>query len=401
MILGTAAYMSPEQARGQSVDKRTDIWAFGCVLYEMLTGRSAFARDTLSDTIAAILERQPDWTALPGDVPAGAERVLRRCLEKDPRNRLRDIGNARIDLNERATAVTTRPQVSTSQLVIGGALSVALVVGAMTGLQMAPDPPVSQSADPVRFSFAAPDGLRVQGVPAPSPDGRQIAFVGRDADGKSSLWIRSMDSGEPRRIEGTDGADGPFWSPDGQFVGFGVSSEGRLKRADVRGGPVMNTSRMSDAFLGATWNQNGVVLLAPDSRVPLLRVPASGGTPQPVTVLDSTRRENSHRWPHFLPDGRHFLYTARSDVRENTGIYVGSLDSNDRTWLVEAQSRAVYAPPGYLLFVREGTLLAQPFDASTLRLSGEPVALAGNVAQNPTGASASFSVSPMVASSPM
>ena len=144
-------------------------------------------------------------------------------------------------------------------------------------------------------------------------------------------------------------------------------------------------------FLGATWNQDGVIVFAPDNRVPLHRVSASGGTPEPITALDPARRENSHRWPHFLPDGRHFLYTARSDVRENTGIFVGALDTSDRTWLVEAQSNAVYAAPGYLLFVREGTLLAQRFDASTLKLSGEPFAVAGNVSQNPTGALASFS----------
>jgi Tol biopolymer transport system component len=245
----------------------------------------------------------------------------------------------------------------------------------------------------MRFSFGAPgDGLQLRDTPAPSPDGRQIVFAAQDETGKSSLWIRSMDSPDPRPIEGTDGAQRPFWSPDGAFVGFAVPSQARLKKVDLSRGYVQNVASMSDAFTGATWNQNGDIVFGPDNRVVLLRVSASGGSAQPVTVLDSERRENSHRWPHFLPDGRHFLYTARSDVKENTGIYVGSLDSKDRTWLVEAQSSAVYAPPGYLLFVREGTLLAQRFDASTLRLSGEPVALAGNVAHGPTGAEASFAV---------
>ena len=202
-----------------------------------------------------------------------------------------------------------------------------------------------------------------------------------------------MDSPTPRRIGGTEGAEHPFWSPDAEFVGFGAAEQRRLKKVDLSQGHVQNIYSIADSFLGATWNQDGVIVFGPDNRVPLLRVSNSGGTPEPVTALDPARRENSHRWPHFLPDGRHFLYTARSDVRANTGILVGTLDTKDRTWLVEAQSNAVYAAPSYLLFVREGTLLAQRFDAATLKLSGEPFALAGNVSQNTTSASASFSIS--------
>ena len=268
------------------------------------------------------------------------------------------------------------------------------MLGAMTvlGLMRARSAPPTKS--PMRFTFAAPDeGLLIRSSPVPSPDGRQIAFVAENAAGENSLWVRSMDASTPRRIDGTEGAVSPFWSPDAEFVGFGVPSQMRLKKVDLSGGDVQNISRISDANPGATWNREGVIVFSGDNRVPLFRVSASGGTPESVTALDPTRRENSHRYPHFLPDGRHFLYTARSDVRENTGIYLGALDSKDRTWLVEAQSAAVYAPPGYLLFVRDGTLLAQRFDAATLSLSGEPRALAGNVAQDPVGAYAAFSAS--------
>jgi eukaryotic-like serine/threonine-protein kinase len=394
VILGTAAYMSPEQARGKPVDRRTDIWAFGCVLYEMLTSRKPYGRGTVSDTIAAILEREPDWVALPAGTFPAIDRLLRRCLEKDPKSRLRDIGDARLELGDETPPLVDKAPAVSRWLQTLGALAVGLMLGAMTVYGIIRARTVPPTEAPIRFTFGAPEeGLQLLGTPAPSPDGRQIAFIAQNAAGADSLWIRSMDSSTLRRIDGTEGAVSPFWSPDSEFVGFGVPSEGRLKKVDLSGGYVQNISRISDANPGSTWNAEGVIVFSGDNRVPLLRVSASGGTPQPVTVLDSTRRENSHRYPHFLPDGRHFLYTARSDVRENTGIYVGVLDSKDRTWLVEAQSRAVYAPPGYLLFVREGTLLAQRFDAATLELSGEPIALAGNVAQNATGAQASFSAS--------
>ncbi|OFW24094.1 MAG: hypothetical protein A3H97_18355 [Acidobacteria bacterium RIFCSPLOWO2_02_FULL_65_29] len=394
VILGTAAYMSPEQARGKAVDKRTDIWAFGCVVYEMLTGRAAFARETVSDTIAAILEREPDWTALPAATPPSVTHLLRRCLDKDPHHRLRDIGDARVEMNDSASSPGEEVPRPSNRIPIWSALAIGVVLGAMAVFMGMPSRPATAVEDPMRFTFAAPDQApQIPGSPVPSPDGRQIAFVAEDVAGKRGLWIRSIDSPTPRQIGGTDGAENPFWSPDSRFVGFGAPEERRLKKVDLSGGLVQNISSITDGFLGATWNQDGVVLFSPNNRVPLYRVSASGGPAEQVTSLDPARRENSHRWPHFLPDGRHFLFTARSDVKENTGIYVGALDSKDRTWLVEAQSDAVYADPGYLLFAREGTLLAQRFDAVALRLIGEPFALAGNVAQNSASAKASFSVS--------
>ncbi len=247
---------------------------------------------------------------------------------------------------------------------------------------------------PIRFAFSGPDQApQLIGPGVLSPDGRQVAFVAANPVGARTLWIRSLDSSTGRRIDGTDGAEGPFWAPDGQFVGFGVPSQRRLKKVDLRTGLVQNVCAIADALMGATWSPDGVILFAPDNRVPLYQVSASGGTPRPVTALATERRENSHRWPHFLPDGRHFLYTARSDVRENTGIYVGSLDSEASSWLFEAQSQTLYAAPGFLLFVREGSLLAQRFDPAALALTGEPVAVAESVAHNTASASAFFSVS--------
>jgi Tol biopolymer transport system component len=396
IILGTPAYMSPEQARGKAIDKRTDIWAFGCLLYEMLTGRPAFGGETLSDTIAAILEREPDWTRLPTATPATVRALLLRCLEKDPRRRLRDIGDTRVvQIDERAADRAAEVPRAASRISTWAALALGIVVGATAvSLLVRRRPPAASIESPTRLTFTLPDEAPIMtSAPVASPDGRHIAFAARNADGEPSLWIRSLDSSTPRQIAGTGGAVIPFWSPDGRSVGFGVPVEGRLKVLDLTAGHVQPIGNIRDAVPGATWSKDGVVLFSPDNRVMLHRVSASGGTSEPVTTLDPARRENSHRWPHFLPDGRHFLFTARSDVRENTGIYVGTLGSNERTWLMEAQSNAVYTAPGYLLFVREGALLARRFDAATLRLSGEPFALAGNVAQSTVGAFGSFSVS--------
>ena len=393
IILGTAAYMSPEQARGKPVDKRTDIWAFGCVLYEMLTGRAAFAGETVSDTIAAILEREPGWDALPATTPPSVTNLLRRCLDKDPKRRLRDIGDVRAEAENTTSPASQPGRRSSSWMPIVATLAAGIVVGASAVWGLIRSRPVTRVEGPTSFTFTAPEGLQIPGSAVPSPDGRRMAFVAESAAGERALWIRSMDSPVPRRIDGTEGAQQPFWSPDGAFVGFGAPSERRLKKVDLSGGQIQNICVIADAFFGGTWNREGDIVFAPDNRVPLQRVSASGGTPQIITALDPARGENSHRWPQFLPDGRHFLYTARSDVREHTGIYVGALDSKDRIWLVEAQSSAALGAPDSLLLVREGTLLAQRFNTATLRLSGNAVALAGKVAQNATGAFASFSVS--------
>ena len=389
VLLGTAPYMSPEQARGKVVDKRTDIWAFGCVLYEMLTGRRAFPGETTTDVLAKIVEREPDWTALPGTMPAPVLQLLKRCLEKDPKRRLRDIGNAQVELD--ATPVAA-PAASPSAVVRFAVpvLAVALV-GAMAALVWLWQRPSSVPPHGVQFTFAAPDETQLEiGAPVPSADGTRVAFIARSASGRRSLWIREIGSTTVRQLPDTDDATGPsFWSPDGRWLGF--FAQGKVKKVSLAGGPALTICVVQN-LLGATWNRDNVIVLAPVNRTVLHKVSAAGGTPEPITTLKVDRRENSHRSPQFLPDGRHFLFTARSDVIENNIIYVGSLDSKAVKPLIAAQSNAAYAA-GHLLFAREGTLMAQRFDATTLTLSGEAVVVASRIGHITPSSQAAFGVS--------
>ena len=392
VLLGTAPYMSPEQARGKSVDKRTDIWAFGCVLYEMLTGRRAFSGETTSDAIAAILEREPDWTLLlPPSTPAHIVRLLTRCLEKDPKKRVRDIGDVQVELDASRVAEPAPAGASPSAVLRFAipALAVALV-GALAALAWLLQRPSSVPPHGVQFTFAAPDDMQLDvGAPIPSPDGTRIAFVARSASGRRSLWIREVGSAAVRQMPDTESASAPFWSPDGRWLGF--FAQGKVRKVSLSGGPALTICAIQN-LLGATWNRDNMIVLAPVNRTVLHKVSAAGGTPEPITTLNADRKENSHRSPRFLPDGRHFLFTARSDVIENNLIYVGSLDSKDVKPLVAAQSNASYAA-GYLLFAREGTLMAQRFDAATLTLSGEAMAVASRIGHNTASSQAAFGVS--------
>ncbi len=394
VLLGTAPYMSPEQARGKAVDRRTDVWAFGCVLFELLTGRRAFAGETSSDSIAAVLERQPDWTRLPPSTPPAVRRLLHRCLEKDPKRRLRDIGDARLELDdESAPAMASRSSsTSTSVWKPAAIVAAALVISVAATAWWFSKPPPAAVARPARFTFAAPEGTQLDaGVPVPSPDGTRIAFTARSSSGQRSLWVRSLDSATAQSLPGTGNVSGPpFWSPDAEWIGF--FAEGRLKKISAAGGPALTIATIQNN-LGATWSRDNVIIVAPVNRTVLHRVSASGGIPQPITTLSVERKENSHRRPHFLPDGRHFLFTARSDVRENNMIYVGSLDSTEVTPLFPAQSGAVYAAPGYILYAQEGTVMAQPFDAATFKLSGEAFPIAAEVVHNTPSSEALFSAS--------
>ena len=397
VLLGTAPYMSPEQARGKPVDKRTDIWAFGCVLYEMLTGRRAFGGETTTDSVAAILEREPDWSALPPATPRAVRTLLRRCLEKDPKRRLRDIGDTGVELDDAAAsdsstatpgaAVRTQSWRAASAIVLATAIASGVATAAWLRARSSPVP-----HRPAQFMFAAPDGHTLDvSRPAPSPDGSRIAFVAIDASGTPSIWMRSLGAIAPQPIAGTQGVLSPiFWSPDGRWLGF--FAEGRLKKVEAAGGPVLNIATIANS-LGAAWGADNVIIVAPANRTVLHRVSAAGGTPEPITTLNTDRKENSHRWPRFLPDGRHFLFTARSDVKENTTIYVGSIDSREITSLGAAQSNADYAAPGYLLYAQEGTVMARRFDARTLSLSGEAFPVAANVIHTTPSASAFFDVS--------
>jgi Tol biopolymer transport system component len=395
VILGTAAYMSPEQARGKPVDRRADIWAFGCLVYEMLTGTQTFAGDTVTDVIAAVVTRDPDWSALPPDVRPRSREVLRRCMEKDPKRRFRDIGDVRFELEESLTApepaATAAPVAAPAPAPaarrsllpwvvagLGFVIAAGLGVAYLRVASVKPRMVRSFLLPPEKTSFAFDPAV---GGPVLSPDGTRMVFAARDAAGKALLYVRALDSLSAQSLAGTESASYPFWSPDGRFVGFFVP--GKLKKIDAAGGPP-ETICAAPSGRGGAWSQEGVIVFAPDVYGALERVSSTGGASAPLTSLDASRQQNSHRWPTFLPDGRHFVYWAggpmnASEVKTD-GIYLGSLDGAAPTFLFQADSDAVYAPPGYLLFLREQSLMAQPFEAGARKLTGEAFPIAEQVA---------------------
>ena len=380
VILGTAAYMAPEQARGKAVDRRADIWAFGVVLFEMLTGRRAFPGDDISDVLASVLKSDPEWNAVPAGTPPSVRRLLRRCLEKDPRKRLSAIGDARLDLDEpdtpaatSATSGAVRPSLFTRLWpAIAGAAVTAVIAALLWTASRGTDP-----AGLARLSMLAPAGESLYpdstGV-AISPDGTMIAFlVGSVAKSGIQLWVRSLDSLVARRLEGGDGATLPFWSPDSRRIGF-MTTDGKLKTMAASGG---RAEVLCDApnGRGAVWTKSNVILFAPDAGGPIYRIPSTGGTPTPVTKLDAARREYGHRFPALLPDGQHFLYASLPGKNGQFDIFAGSLMDDSRTFVGSMDASPVYADPGWLLFARQGVLTAQPFDAKRLTLTGDPVTL--------------------------
>ncbi|HEV2386423.1 MAG TPA: protein kinase [Candidatus Acidoferrales bacterium] len=385
IILGTAAYMSPEQAKGKPVDRRADIWAFGCVLYEMLTGKPAFGGETVTDILAAVVRAEPDWAALPAETPAAIRNLLQRCLRKDAKQRLQSIGDSRIALEEilsgaaapEEARVGVPAQRSRSEFLAWALVAVLALIaaGAGTWAWLALRAPVapailSQLAPPSGATFAFSGNEA--GSPAISPDGRKLAFAAIGADGKQRLWVRPLDAAAARPLEGTDGAAFPFWSPDGRSLGF--FANGKLNCIDASGGPVLALSD-ARAGRGGAWNHDGAILFSPGAGDPLFQVSASGGTAQEVTKLNAARQETSHRWPQFLPDGKHFLFYAHGNVSQNNATYAASLGGGEPKLLVRGDSNAVYAPPGHLLFIRQGTLMAQRFDANSLGLTGEATPL--------------------------
>ncbi|HSG00516.1 MAG TPA: protein kinase, partial [Vicinamibacterales bacterium] len=382
LILGTAAYMSPEQARGKAVDRRADIWAFGVVLYEMLTGRRAFEGEEVSDLLVAVLSKDVDLAHLPADVPAAVGRLLRRCLEKDPKRRLGYIGDARLELDEPATpagAPMTSGTPATSPVArfwpLAAGLVIAAGVMAWTWSRPAPAMPLARlSILPPPDTSISPDSNSL----AISPDGRAVAFLAAStasAPLMGQLWVRMLDSTQAREVEGASDALMPFWSPDSTRIGFFTGS-GKLKTFDLSSGRVLE---ICDAELGrgGAWSRSGVIVFAPDISGPLYRVPDTGGTPQPLTTLDAASHQVAHRLPLFLPDDDHFLYAALPGRNGEFQIFAGALSDPDQTPTLvgSMESAPVYVDPGWLVFARRDTLAAVAFDARELRISGEPTLL--------------------------
>jgi len=401
VILGTAAYMSPEQARGKPVDKRADIWAFGVVLYEMLTGAMLFGGETVSDSLAAVIAKEPDWAALPNDTPPRIRRLMEHCLRKDLKHRMRDIGDARLIIDEaEPTAAAVAPVVERRRQWLPWAVTglVAVAAAVAVGRVWLRPKPVDTGA--ALFLLTMPESTVQPAAQAgaqavPSPDGRYVAFTARDKSAaKNNLWVRPLGSLEAHKLDKTEDANFPFWSPDAQFIAF--FADGKLKRIAVAGGSpqtLCDAGRESPSQAsgdGGTWNQEGVIVFAPQGKA-LMRVPAVGGMATPITSLD--QQEHDHSWPQFLPDGRHVLYFAKNRDPEKSGVYAQELGSSKRVLVVRSAIRGAWSPPGYLLLVRESTLFAQRMNPKTFQLEGEPVSVAQDVTANESNGRASFAVS--------
>ena len=390
VILGTAAYMSPEQAKGKTADRRADVWAFGVVVFEMLTGKQLYKGDTVAETLAWVITKEPPFDALPATTPPAIRSLLRRCLEKNLRQRLQHAGEARITIEHAGDSVSAAEPVPAAQRksreriawsVAAVLLLALLAAGAFTYFRPAP-----AEAEAVRFLVSPPDTWSLEqrlgptgAAPNPlavSPDGRRLAFLGMAADGKSQLWIRSLDTLTAEPLAGTEGAARPFWSPDSRFLGFFAA--GKLRKIDISGGPPIT---LCDApnDRGGAWSPDGVIVFAPVNSGALQKVSAAGGVPSAATVLGEG--ETAHRRPFFLPDGRHFLYYA-TGLQGGTGgvyvVYVASLDTAERKSLMNADSQVLYSR-GHLLFLRETTLMAHPFDARRLELAGEAFPIAEQI----------------------
>ena len=392
MILGTAAYMAPEQAKGKSVDRRADIWAFGVMLLEMLTGEHPFLADTIPETLAHVMTRAVDLSTLPASTPRRVRDLLARCLEKDPKKRLRDIGEARIRLEEVLsggnddTASAAGPSIVTpaasrtrERIAWGTAAAFALLAGvasvwALRPVAASPETRLEITTpatdDPVSFAI--------------SPDGRQLVFVASATGGQAQLWRRPLDQTTAEPLAGTEGARFPFWSPDSRSVAFFTNSQ--LKRLDIGSGLPQTLSNVTSIGRGGSWSADGVIVFSTGNG-PLFRVPATGGTPAAVTKLSSG--QGWHRFPCFLPDGRRFVFYANGI---SAGLYLGSLDSPQITHLAAADTSAQFMLPNWLLFLRQGTLFAQHIDLVRNELTGAPVSVIDQVANNPTIAAGAFSV---------
>jgi eukaryotic-like serine/threonine-protein kinase len=392
VILGTAAYMSPEQVKGNTTDARSDIWSFGVVLYEMLRGRSPFEAESITEILANVLKSEPEWTALPQTTPPTIVSLLRRCLQRDRNRRIRDIADARLEIEGALTGTATliaavAPARKNRQRLLGMAVIVALIYAlVMTALYFRPAP----TSPETRLQIVTPPGRAYFAI---SPDGRKVVFDAT-TDGKSGLWLRRLESEIAEPLAGTDAisaqasASVPFWSPDSNSVGF--FADQKLKRIDLGAG-IARTIADAPTPRGGAWNHEDVIVFAPSGNGPLYRIPSNGGQAVEVTHLVKPQ-QSSHRFPQFLPDGRHFLFFVVG-TQEEKGVYVGSLDSTEVRRLLDADTAAVFTPPDSVLFGRQETLFAQRVDLTTLKMVGSPSPVADRVVLDAAAGNGAYSAS--------
>lgn len=393
-LLGTAAYMSPEQAKGKSVDRRADIWAFGCVLYEMLSGEVAFGGDSMTETLAEVIKEDPDWSRLPSGTPASVRLLLHRCLQKDPKRRLQAIGEARIVLDDvlsGAVAPRTSPHLQPSTkkwwLVVAGVILLVGVANLIARDVWKRNPHDGAPGLVTRFTVDLPPGCKLWASPALalSRDGNQLAYVAEsEKDGTRQIYLRTMDTGETRGIPGTEGGVEPFFSPDGEWLGF--FSDGKLKKVSVRGGLAQNLADVVNP-MGGSWSDQHVIAFA-SYGAGIQQVLDGGGTPQPLTSLETAAAD--HWWPEFLPSGKKAIFEEHPQI-----IAVQIVGGQERRILIQGPTGDMprYMPSGYLVFARAGSLMAAPFDAEHLQVAGGAVPVLQDVSQSSADGAAQFAIS--------
>jgi Tol biopolymer transport system component len=405
-IVGTFQYMSPEQIEGKELDSRSDIFSLGAVLYEMLTGKRAFEGKSQLSIASAILEKDPaPVSSIKPMTPPALDHAIRRCLAKDPEERWQTGRDLELELKwiaeKGSHAGASGPFVALrgirGWLGWAGTAFTALVLFGLGLFVVSYFSHPAPHVQTIRASIPPPPNAAfsffssVAGSVAISPDGRFLAFTPEEKGRAPQLWIRALDSLESRPLAGTEYAFAPFWSPDSKWIAF-FSTNGKLKKVEASGGLV---EVLCDAQFGrgGTWNQDGLIIFAPNVGQPLFQVAATGGAPTPITQLDASRQENSHRWPQFLPDGKHYLFFLRAAAPSATGLYVGTVGSNERQLLVSSPTNGLYAPPGYLVFGQGDNLMAQPFDVARMRLTGEPALVARGASATSAANFLDFSVS--------
>ena len=394
-VLGTFQYMAPEMLEGRDADARSDIFAFGSVLYEMATGHKAFEGKSQASLIGAILRDQPPpISGISPMTPPALDRVVKTCMAKDPEDRFQTAHDVKLQLqwiaeggSQAGIPAPVAARRRNREKLAWAAAAVATLAAAGLGWGFARRAP--KPSPVMRFEIAPPADVTTIDVPRISPDGKTLAFDATDAEGKNRIWVRPLNAIEAHPLPGTEGGARPFWSPDSQFVGF--IADGVLKKVDVSGGP---PTKICDAPGGSdgSWSSEGVILFDGTGTDPIHRVPAAGGTKAVEVKPDAGRHETLVGWPEFLPDGKHYLYMVSGEKPEDTAYWIGSIDSKERKKLAPAQTLVTYSAPGYLLFARDRTLVAQPFDEKAMKITGEPVPLAEKIGTDNVGL-ARFSVS--------